>query len=372
VILGGLAGAELASNRALATLPLSLIVLASMFTAPLASLVMGRFGRRTGFLLGTVAGALGGALSARALFAGSFELLLLGSLCTGVFQGFQAFVRFAAADAVPPALQPRAISWVLAAGLINALVGPEIVRWLGDATAPTPFAGAYLAVVVINLVGAAVLVFLQIPRPARRTEERDGRRPLGRLLRQPKLVAAMFCGMVSYAVMSLVMTPTSLAMTGFGFDTGQAADVVRWHVFAMYAPSFITGRLIGRVGHARVIAMGLVLLMCCAAIALAGVDIHHFYFALIALGVGWNFGFIGSTSLLATTHTPEEQSAIQGLNDFMVFGLVAMASFSSGALLNASGWSAVQFAALPTVAVALAVLIWSARRTALPPSDVSG
>ena len=333
-----------------------------MFTAPVAALVMGRFGRRPGFLIGTLAGALGGGLSAQALFEGSFGLLLLGSVCTGVFQAFQAFVRFAAADAVPGALKPRAISWVLAAGLINALVGPEVVRWLGDAMAPTPFAGAYLAIVAINVAGAAVLVFLQIPRPMRRAEGQPARRSLRTLLGQPQLIAAMACGMVSYAVMSLIMTPTSLAMTGHGFETGQAADVVRWHVFAMYAPSFFTGHLVGRFGHARVIGTGLLLLVGCAAIALSGVEIHHFYLALMALGVGWNFGFIGSTSLLATTHTPEEQSVIQGLNDFMVFGLVATASFSSGALLSTKGWSAVQFAAIPMVAVALGVLVWSARR----------
>jgi len=358
VVLGGLAGAALADNRALATLPLSVIVLVSMFVAPLASLMMGRFGRRAGFLLGAAAGALGGALSAAALFEGSFGMLLAGSACTGVFQGFQAFVRFAASDAVPEPLKPRAISWVLAAGLINALVGPEVVRWLADAYAPTPYAGAYVAVVAINIIGGAVLVFLRIPPPKRLAADSGARRPIAAVLGQPRLITAIFCGMVSYAVMSLVMTPTSLAMHDHGFDANQAADVVRWHVFAMYAPSFFTGSLIGRFGHAPVIATGLGLLLVCAGIALSGVDIHHFYLALIALGIGWNFGFIGATSLLATTYRPDEQAWVQGMNDFLVFGLVAAASFGSGALLNIWGWTAVQYAAIPSTAVAFGALIW--------------
>jgi MFS family permease len=360
VVLGGLAGAALADNRALATLPLSVIVLASMFVAPLASLMMGRFGRRAGFLVGALAGAVGGGLSAWALFEGSFAMLLAGSAFTGVFQGFQAFVRFAASDAVPEPLKPKAISWVLAAGLINALVGPEIVRWLADAYAATPYAGAYVAVVAINILGGAVLAFLSMP-PPRRASGAEARRPFGAVLGQPRVVAAIFCGMVSYAVMSLVMTPTSLAMDDHGFHANQAADVVRWHVFAMYAPSFFTGNLIGRFGHAPVIATGLGLLVVCAGIALAGVDLHHFYLALIALGIGWNFGFIGATSLLATSYRPDEQAWVQGLNDFLVFGLVAVASFGSGALLNTWGWTAVQYAAIPSVAVAVGVLFWCLR-----------
>ena len=361
VVLGGLAGAELAGNRALATLPLSIIVLASMFSAPLASLVMGKLGRRPGFVLGALAGAIGGALSARALFVDSFGLLLVGSAFTGVFQAFQAFVRFAASDAVPDAMKPKAISWVLAAGLISALVGPEIVRWLSDAFAPTPYAGAYAAIVGVNILGAAVLLFLRMPRAPRRAVGFVPARSTIALLRQPKLIAAVFCAMVSYAVMSLVMTPTSLAMFDHGFSANQAADVVRWHVFAMYAPSFFTGNLIARFGHSKIIATGLVLLAGCAVIALMGVDIHHFYIALIFLGIGWNFGFIGATSLLATAHSADEQVLIRGLNDFLVFGLVAAASFSSGALLNGWGWDAVQYAAAPAVVVALGVLFWCSR-----------
>jgi predicted MFS family arabinose efflux permease len=363
IVLGGLAGAELADNRSLATLPLSIIVLSTMLMAPLASWVMGRLGRRPGFVIGALAGAIGGALATRALFIDSFGLFLAGSVFTGIFQSFLAFVRFAASDAVPEALKPKAISWVLTAGLINALVGPEIVRWLGDALAPVPYAGAYAAVVGINLVGAVILLFLRMPRPPRRAPGWVPARPIATVLRQPRLITAIACGMASYAVMSLVMTPTSLAMSDHGFTASQAADVVRWHVFAMYAPSFFTGSLIGRFGHLKIIATGLALLVCCAAIALMGVDIHHFYFALIFLGIGWNFGFIGATSLLATTHSVDEQVLIRGLNEFLVFGMVALASFGSGALLAGWGWSAVQYAAAPAVVVAFAVLLWCSRQT---------
>ena len=318
-------------------------------------------------MLGALAGAIGGALSAQALIIGSFGLLLAGSAFTGIFQAFQAFVRFAASDAVPTEMKPKAISWVLAAGLINALVGPEIVRWLSDAFAPTPYAGAYAAVVGINILGAAVLVFLRMPRAPRRAPGLAPARPIGAALSQPTLIAAIFCAMVSYAVMSLVMTPTSLAMSDNGFSADQAADVVRWHVFAMYAPSFFTGNLISRFGHSKIIGTGLVLLAGCAAIALMGVDIHHFYIALIFLGIGWNFGFIGATSLLATTHSADEQVLIRGLNDFLVFGFVAVASFSSGALLNGWGWNAVQYAAVPAVVVALAMLLWCSTRRGQQP-----
>jgi len=365
IVLGGLAGALLAPNKGLATLPLSAVVLLSMFTAPVASMFMGRFGRRAGFLVGAVAGALGGALAARSLVVGSFPMLLAGSACIGIFMGFEGFVRFAASDAVPEPERARAISWVLAAGLVNALVGPEIVRLLGDAMAPTPYAGAYVAIIGLNLLGAAVLLFLRIPPPPRREPGIRAGRPLGEILRQPTLIAAMVCGMVAYAVMSLVMTSTALAMGEHGFDADRAADVVRWHVLAMYAPSFFTGHLISRFGQTKIIAIGLMLLLVCTSFALAGYDLHHFYLALIALGVGWNFGFIGATSLLASAHRDEEQAMIQGLNDFLVFGLVAIASFASGLLLNVSGWPAVQYAAVPAVVVAFVVL-WRCGRLRRP------
>jgi len=370
IILGGLAGARLADNAALATLPISLAVLTSMFSAPLISLFMGRFGRRAGFLLGALFGSAGGALSAWSLLLGHFGLLLAGSICFGVYQSSQGFFRFAAADTASEDFMPKAISWVLAGGLASAFIGPEVVRTSSDLLAPIPFAGAYLMVVLINAVGATGLLWLRIPLPQRRAEQKDTGRSLAEIFSQPTIMVAVLCAMVSYALMSLVMTSTPLAMSHHGMSTGQAADVVRYHVLAMFAPSFVTGSLIARFGHGKVIAFGLLLLAACGVIATAGVELMHFYGALIALGVGWNFGFIGATSLLATAHTSVERAKVQGLNDFLVFGLVAFASFSSGALLNSFGWYAVQYAMIPALTAAAISLAWLAlhRRTATRPA----
>ncbi len=358
IILGGLAGAYLANDASLATLPISITVLTSMFTAPAASLLMGRFGRRAGFLSGAFCGAMGGALSAWALMVGSFATLLLGAAFTGVYQSFQGFFRFAAADTASDEFKPKAISWVLAGGLMSAIIGPAIVQVSGNFLAPIPFAGAYVIVIALNIVGAAALLLLRISVPSAATRSAKSGRPLAEIFRQPKVVVAVLCAMISYALMNLVMTSTPLAMVSYGFTPDHAADVVRLHVLAMFAPSFVTGSLIARFGHARVIASGLLLLGACGAIALAGVELKHFYWALIALGVGWNFGFIGATSLLTTAHTGEERAKVQGLNDFLVFGLVAFASFSSGALLNGYGWPTVQYAMIPALTIAAIALSW--------------
>lgn len=358
IILGGLAGALLADNRALATLPISIMVLLSMFSTLPVSHFMGRFGRKAGFLIGAAAGAIGGALSARALLLESFELLLLGAAFTGVYQSTQGYFRFAAADTASPAFKPKAISWVLAGGLLSALIGPEIVRTMGDYFAPVPYAGAYATIVLVNIIGACGIFFLDIPRPPQRAKGAPSGRPLIEILSQPRTVVAIVCAMISYAMMALVMTSTPLAMTDHGFTSNHAADVVRWHVLAMFAPSFITGSLIARFGHVRIIALGLLALGVCSAIAVTGTDLHQFYLALVALGLGWNFGFIGGTSLLTTTHTIEEQAKVQGLNDFLVLGLVTAASFSSGALLTLFGWNTVQLAMTPALFVAAAALVW--------------
>jgi MFS family permease len=365
IIVAGLAGALLADDPALATLPISIVVVGSLLGAPALSLFMGRHGRRAGFWVGALAGGIGAALCARALFIGSFGLFLAGSVLLGVYQAAQGFFRFAAADTASESFKPKAISWVLAGGLLSALLGPEIVRATSGDFMAVPYAGAYLAMIVLNVVGAIGLWFLDIPRPQRAAGAVDTGRPLAVIARQPVFLIAVLSGMVGFASMSLVMTSTPLAMVGHGFMPDHAADVVRWHIVAMFAPSFFTGSVIVRFGRLPVIAAGLVLLGVCGAIALAGVDLHHFYLALIALGIGWNFSFIGATSLLGTTHTRAEQAKVQGLNDFLVLGFVAVGSFGSGALLDAFGWDAVQYAMVPALLVALAGVAWLglARRT---------
>lgn len=358
IIVAGLAGAQLADAPSLATLPISIVVVGSLLAAPALSLFMGRYGRRAGFWVGAAAGSIGSALCARALFIGSFALFMAGSVLIGVYQAAQGFFRFAAADTASETFKPKAISWVLAGGLLSALLGPEIVRATAGTIGGVPYAGAYLAMIALNAIGAVGLAFLDIPRPARAELAADTGRPLAVIARQPVFVVAVLSGMVGFASMSLVMTSTPLAMVGHGFMPEHAADVVRWHIVAMFAPSFFTGSVIARFGQLPVIAVGLLLLGACGAIALAGVELQHFYVALVALGIGWNFSFIGATSLLGTAHTPAEQAKVQGLNDFLVLGLVAVGSFGSGALLDAFGWSAVQYAMAPALLAALLGIVW--------------
>ena len=371
-ILGGLAGQMLSPIGCLATLPISLIVFGSMLSAPILSNLMQKRGRTAGFLVGTAGGAFGGALCAWALIVGSFGLFLAGSALSGLYMSAQGFYRFAATDGASEGYRPKAISWVMAAGLASAIVGPQMVKLTADALAPIPFAGAYLAVVALNLLGAGVFWFLDSPRPAPPAADGPRARSHWDLLRDPRIGVAMLCGMVSYALMNLVMTSTPLAIVGCGFATADAANVVSAHVLAMFAPSFFTGNLIARFGAERIIATGLVILACAGLVGLAGVELTNFFVALVLLGLGWNFGFIGATAMLTGAHRPEERGRVQGMNDFAVFGLVGLASLASGGLMNCiggdavAGWKAVNLAMIPMLALAGSALIWlvlSRRRT---------
>ncbi|TCP42204.1 MFS transporter [Rhodovulum marinum] len=365
--IGGLAGQSLAPNPCWATLPLSLIVLGSMLTAaPLAAL-MQRFGRRAGFILGTLGGAAGGAVGALGLVQGSFPLFLAGSFLTGIYLSAQGFYRFAAADTAAGDFQPKAISYVLAGGLAAAIIGPQLVKVTAEAMV-VPFLGTYLAVIAINIAGPILFLFLDIPRPPVRDPAHHHGRTRAEMLRDPAIAVAIICAMVSYALMNLVMTSTPLAVVGCGFETGIAADIVTAHVLAMYVPSFFTGHLIARHGAQRIVALGLAILAAAGGVALTGVALEQFFVALILLGVGWNFGFIGATAMLAQAHGPEERGAVQGMNDLLVFGGVTMASLASGGLMNCSGgsaeqgWVAVNLAMVPFLALAGGALIWLVMR----------
>jgi MFS family permease len=360
IIIAGLAGAVLADDPSLATLPISIVVVGSLLTAPMMSLFMGRYGRRAGFWVAALAGAVASALCARALFIDSFGLFLAGSVLLGVYQATQGFFRFAATETASESFKPKAISWVLAGGLLSALLGPQIATLTSAAVGSVPYAGAYIAMIALNVIGAVGLFFLDIPTPPRAAKADDTGRPLAVIARQPVFLVAVLSAMVGFSAMSLVMTSTPLAMVAHGFTPDHATDVVRWHIVAMFAPSFFTGSVIVRFGRLPVIALGLVLLGVCGLIAIAGVDLQHFYLALVALGLGWNFSYIGATSLLGTTHTRAEQAKVQGLNDFLVLGLVAVGSFGSGALLDAVGWNAVQYAMAPALLLALAGVTWLA------------
>ncbi|WP_424967636.1 MFS transporter [Dinoroseobacter sp. S375] len=362
-VIGGLAGQMLTPHPCLATLPISLIVFGSMATAPWLSAVMQRFGRRTGFVIGALGGALGSIIGAMGLATGNFWIFLLGSFLTGSYMSAQGFYRFAAADTASEGFRPKAISYVMAGGLVSALIGPQLVKVTTDLFV-VPFLGTYLVALAINLIGIGLFFFLDIPKPASAKKGPEGGRTRREMLRDPVIVTAIICAMVAYALMNLVMTSTPLAVVGCGFTTGNAADVVSLHVIAMFAPSFFTGHLINRFGVEKIVATGLLILGAGGAVALSGVALGNFFVALALLGVGWNFGFIGATTMLASAHSAGERGRIQGLNDAIVFGCVTMASLASGGLMNCSGgdvvagWTAVNLAMAPLLALAGGALIW--------------
>ena len=368
-VIGGLAGGQLASNICLATLPISFIVFGSMTTAPWLSPLMQRNGRKFGFFLGAFAGAVGALVSAYGLYTSSFMTLLAGSYLTGIYMSAQGFYRFSATDTASEEFRPKAISYVMAGGLLSAIVGPQLNKLVQDAFV-VPFMGTYLAIVVLNLVGMILFLWLDLPKGSKSEPEviqKKGRTRI-ELLRDPRVVVAVIVAMVSYSLMNLVMTSTPLAVVGCGFTTNNANDIVSAHVLAMFAPSFFTGHLIARFGVEHIMAIGLAILAAAGMVALSGVALPNFFVALVLLGFGWNFGFIGATTMLAGAHRPEERGVVQGMNDMIVFGMVTIASLASGGLMNCSGgtpiegWNAVNLAMIPFLVLAGGSLIWLVRQ----------
>jgi MFS family permease len=372
-VVGGLAGKQLASNICWATLPISLIIFGSMTTAPWLSPLMQSRGRRFGFYIGALAGAVGAAIAAYGLYIGSFTVLLIGSYFTGIYMSAQGFYRFAATDTASDNFKPKAISYVMAGGLLSAILGPQLNK-LVDSNFVVPFLGTYLAVVVLNLVGMFLFLALDLPKGSRGQPKVDGPTPRtrGQLLSDPNILVAIIVALVAYSLMNLVMTSTPLAVVGCGYALDNANDIVSAHVLAMFAPSFFTGHLIVRFGVKPIMAIGLVILGAAGIAALFGVSIAEgnqpslfsFYAALILLGCGWNFGFIGATTLLTSSHAAHERGVVQGLNDMIVFGSVMVASLASGGLMNCSGgspmegWTAVNIAMAPFLVLAGGALIW--------------
>jgi MFS family permease len=361
-VIGGLAGLMIAPTPALATLPISMIVFGSMMSAPWLSALMQAKGRKVGFLVGTTGGAMGSITAATGLYLDNFAIFLIGSFMTGIYMSAQGFYRFAASDTASDSFRPKAISYVMAGGLVSAIIGPQLVKVTADATA-IPFLGTYAIALAINLVGMLLFFLLDIPKPVAPAQNAPKGRSRIELLKSPPIAVAVICAMVSYALMNLVMTSTPLAVVGCGFTTGNAADIVSAHVIAMFAPSFFTGHLIARYGASRIVAIGLFCLAAAGLVALSGVELFKFFGALILLGVGWNFGFIGATSMLQSAHDPHERGRVQGMNDFLVFGCVTLASLSSGVLMHfgtdvVAGWTAVNLAMVPLLTLAGAALIW--------------
>ncbi len=350
-----LVGFRLSPDKALATLPLAMQMLAGMLTSIPASLFMQRFGRRAGFLLGSSIGIGGAGLATVAIVTGSFTLFVAGAALSGMFAGFSNYYRFAAADVATADYRGTAISYVLAGGVIAAFIGPNLAHWTSTWLV-APFAGSYLALAAILMLSFTTQLFLDIPRPVS-TAHGSGR-TLGEIARQPVFMVAAIGGMLGYGIMALVMTATPLAMHDHHYAFGDTAFVIEWHVLGMFAPSFFTGHLIRRFGVLQVMLVGGLLSAVCVGINLTGTSLSHFWLALFLLGVGWNFLFIGATTLLTETYTPEEKAKTQALNDFMVFSSVTIAVLSAGTLQHRLGWQAVNYGVLPLIAVTLIAVTW--------------
>jgi len=364
IAINGLAGLALAPTPLLATLPVTTYILGSALTTVPASLAMGRWGRRAGFMFGTGAGLLGTAIAAWSVLQGSFLGLVTGTFVVGVYNAFGQYLRFAAADvadALQPTLKDRAIAWVLAGGIVGGIVGPELSKltrgWL-----PAAFAGSYLALALVAAIACLVASRLRIP--LQHAVGHDGpARPFGTVARQPLFIVAVAVGAISYGSMSLLMTATPLAMQVCGFGYPDAADVIKWHVIAMFAPGLVTGRLLQRFGRPQVMLAGCILMFACIAIAHSGLGYWHFWGALVALGVGWNFMFVGATALLTTTYRASERARAQGFNDLIVFLTMITSSAASGALVSARGWTDLNLYALPALVLATGGVLyaWRAR-----------
>jgi MFS family permease len=353
-------GAVLAPDKGLATLPITAMVIGMWFgTLPVGWLAR-RFGRRFALQIGSVFGVLSGLISYAAVMHGQFWLLLIGTFCGGLYAAAHNSYRFAAADTASEAFRPKVVSWVLAGGVFAAVIGPQLVIFTKDLLSPHMFAASYLGQSACALIAAGVLMFVKIPPlPATRVENP---RPLGAIVRTPRFIVAVACGMASYAMMNMVMTSAPLAMIGCGHSVTDATLGIQWHVLAMYAPSFVTGSLISRFGVERITGIGLGLIALTAVVGLAGITVAHFWSALVLLGVGWNLAFIGATTMVTQCHRPHERNKVQAFNDFLIFGSMAVASFSSGQLLEYLGWQAINEVIFPTILLAGAMLVWLALR----------
>ena len=366
VALGGLVGTTLASDPSLATLPVSVFQLGLAAGTIPAAMMMRRFGRRSGYLLGATTGILAGSVAAGGIALASFAVFCLGTFMSGFYAAYVQSYRFAAADTASEAFRPRAISWVMTGGVLAGVVGPQTVIWTRDLTPDAPFAGGFLGQAALALCSLALLACLRHVPPPPRTGMASGR-PLREIMAQPRFQIAVVTGLVSYGLMSFLMTAAPVAMVAeCGHSLASATLGIQWHILAMYGPSFFTGRIISRFGTERVIVAGLLLIAAAAAVGLAGITVAHFWVALVLLGVGWNFSFIGATTLVTTCYRPEERTKTQAANDFLVFGSVAIASFSSGKLLSLGGWVTVNWLALPPIAIVLVLLLATSRTRSAP------
>jgi len=358
VIVGtaGIVGGMLA-DKSLATVPVSTYVLGLWMATLPVGMIARRFGRLATFELGALCGAIAGMLCCFAVVYASFALLCAGTLFGGFYAAVHQSYRFASTDTASDNFKPRAIAWVMAGGMFAAFVGPQLVIHTKELWQPYLFAASYLAQAGVAILSGLVLLLTNIPRPDARTGGFTGGRPLAEIFRQPRLLVAVVCGVASYSMMNLVMTSAPVAMLDCQHSVDDATRGLQWHVVGMFAPSFFTGSLIARFGTDRVAGCGLAIIAAGALVALSGITIAHFWTALVLLGVGWNFAFVGATALVTQCHRPNERNKVQAVNDFLVFGSMAIASFASGQLLASYGWTMVADVVLPVVLAAGVLLV---------------
>jgi MFS family permease len=351
---GSIIGATLAPNISLATVPISMYVVGLAAGTLPTGAISRAYGRRVAFIIGTGCGTLTGLLGAFAILHGSFVLFCCATFLGGLYGAVSQSYRFAAADGASVGFRPKAVSWVMAGGVFAGVLGPQLVQWTMDIWPPYLFAFSFVMQAVVALIAMAVLAGVDAPKPA--SADLHLGRPLFRIVRQPRFIAAAICGIVSYPMMNLVMTSAPLAMKICGLSVSDSNFGIQWHIVAMYGPSFFTGALIARFGAPKIVAVGLLLEAAAATIGLSGITALHFWATLIVLGVGWNFSFVGASALVLETHRPQERNKVQAFNDFLVFGMMAIGSFSSGQLLANYGWSAVNMVVYPPVLLGLMVL----------------
>lgn len=354
---GAIVGNMLAPNSALATLPISIFVVGMAVCTLPAGAIAERYGRRTAFLLGAGGGVLAGLLAALAILYASFWLFCAATFFGGVYAAVVLSFRFAAADCVPPHLRPRALSAVMAGGVFAGVIGPQLVTHTMNLWAPYLFAATYVCQAAVAVLSAVILAGVDLPRPT--AADLNAGRPLSIIALNPRFILAVVCGIISYLLMNFLMTAAPLAMKFCGLSQESANLGLQWHVIAMYAPSFWTGRLITRFGANTVIAVGLALIAAASVVGLLGIDIAHFWVTLILLGIGWNFGFIGASAIVLECHRPEEKARVQSFNDFLVFGTMTIGSFLSGGLLTSYGWTTVLALSFAPLAIAVLALIGS-------------
>ena len=356
MILSGLVGLKLAADKSLATLPIAMMMLAAAGVMIPASMFMQRFGRRAGFLFGAITGCLAGLIAAGAIWIESFWLFTFANMLFGAYQAFAQYYRFAAAEAASADFRSRAISWVIAGGVVAAFAAPGISK-LTQGIGPVPFVASYLALFLLTLVAMLLMVRLSLPLPTI-ADTVGPKRSLLKIMRQPVFLTALIGSSIGYAVMIMVMTATPLAMQMHGHALEASATVIQWHVLGMFLPSFFTGNLIHRFGVLPIMTVGTILLGGHVAVALAGNEYLHFLSGLTLLGIGWNFLFIGGTTLLTEAYTPSERAKTQAAHDFLMFGAVSIASFAAGSLLNIWGWRSVNLIVLPFFAIVLIAIVW--------------